>query len=47
MKNINFQVEFHVFCMFEKKSLFYTNSCEPGGVTQIDSIEILIDREQI
>ena len=32
MKNINFQVEFHVFCMFEKKRLFYTNSCEPGGV---------------
>ena len=31
MKNINFQVKFHVFCMFEK-SLFYTNSCEPGGV---------------
>ena len=32
MKNINFQVKFHVFCMFEKKSLFYTNSCKPGGV---------------
>ena len=31
MKNINFQVKFHVFCI-KKKSLFYTNSCEPGGV---------------
>ena len=32
MKNINLQVEFHFFVCLKKKRLFYTNSCEPGGV---------------
>ena len=36
-KKIKFQVKFHVFCKFEKKSLVYTNFSGPGGVNSVDA----------
>ena len=33
MKNINFQVEFHVFCMFEKKACFIPILVNRVGLT--------------
>ena len=36
-KKSKFQVKFHVFCKFEKKSLVYTNFSGPGGVNRLRS----------
>ena len=33
MKNINFQVKFHVFCMFEKKACFIPILVNRVGLT--------------
>ena len=33
MKNINFQVKFHVFCMFEKKACFIPILVNQVGLT--------------
>ena len=35
MKNINFQVKFHVFCMFEKKACFIPILVNRVGLTAV------------
>ena len=36
-KKSKFQVKFHVFCKFEKKSLVYTNFSGPGWAKKVFS----------